>query len=66
MERDLKEYRFCSSDNAGDLNREVAELMNNGWELYGPPILNSISIRDKDGKDQLSQTYGQALSSIPE
>jgi hypothetical protein len=66
MDRCMKDYRFCSSDNAGDLNQEVTALMNNGWELYGAPILNSVWIKDKDGKDRLSHTFAQALCSIPE
>jgi hypothetical protein len=66
MDRGLKGYRFCFSDNADDLSQQVAALMDNGWELYGAPILNSVRIKDKDGQDQLSHTFGQALYSMPE
>ena len=65
MDRCLKDYRFCSSDDAGELNQQVAALMNDGWELYGAPILNSVWIKDKDGKDRLSHTFAQALFSTP-
>jgi hypothetical protein len=62
----VKDYRFCSSDDAGDLNREVAALINNGWELYGVPIMNSVRIKDKDGNDRLTHTFGQALFVNPD
>ena len=33
-----KKYRLLNEDNPNDLSRNVSELLNEGWALYGNPF----------------------------
>jgi len=50
------EYKLCTADKAEDLNKEVNQLLADGWALYGIPfVTNSGNV----------QVFCQALTKSP-
>jgi len=33
------EYKLCAAETAAELNRQVNELLKDGWSLYGNPFV---------------------------
>ena len=46
------EYKLCAAQTADDLNRQVNELLRDGWALYGNPFTSN-------------GTYCQAVTKMP-
>ena len=56
------EYKLCTAETAAELNREVNELLNEGWALYGNPFPSSL----KNGSsDTTRNVVCQALTKMP-
>jgi hypothetical protein len=55
------EYRLVSHPSAMELNLEVSKLFEEGWDLYGDPIVSFVSSAGADGHAQLYYAYSQAL-----
>lgn len=52
-----KQYRLCGYyDNPTNLNDEVSQLLSEGWELYGEPIIQFNNIEEK------GTIYAQAVT----
>lgn len=40
MNRMVQEYKLVESAEPSKLDKEVSELLSNGWQLYGPPAVS--------------------------
>lgn len=54
-------YVLCVSNTVTDLSDEVTKYLNDGWELYGPPMISETTFRDTGGDDQTSFACAQAV-----
>ena len=58
------EYKLCAAATAADLNKEVNELMRDGWALYGNPFFSTL--KDSSRNDGTSAgVLCQALTKVP-
>ena len=38
------EYKLCAAETAAELNRQVNELLKDGWSLYGNPFVTPSGV----------------------
>jgi hypothetical protein len=38
------EYKMCAAETAAELNRQVNELLADGWSLYGNPFFTAAGM----------------------
>jgi hypothetical protein len=55
-------YKLVTHYSVDEFNKEVNELLESGWQLYGFPLVTSTaSIDPEDGYEKLFNRYFQAL-----
>jgi hypothetical protein len=57
------EYKLCAAETAAELNRQVNELLNDGWALYGNPFPSSL--KNSSASDARMDVVCQALTKMP-
>jgi hypothetical protein len=51
------EYKLLTGPDNSEFCDRVTEFLNNGWELYGSPIMNTEYI----SQDKINRIVGQAV-----
>jgi hypothetical protein len=57
------EYKLCTAETAAELNRQVNELLNDGWALYGNPFPSSL--KNASSSDTPTGVVCQAMTKMP-
>ena len=58
------EYKLCAAETASELNKQVNELMGDGWALYGNPFFSTL--KDSSRNEGISAgVLCQALTKVP-
>lgn len=57
----VEDYKVLMAKGTDDLNVEVAEHLDKGWELYGPHQLSTYQVKEKDGSVRLKLVLTQAV-----
>ena len=59
------EYKLCAAATATDLNKQVNELLQDDWALYGNPFFSPLNGASTSAADASGGLICQALTKVP-
>jgi hypothetical protein len=58
------EYKLCAAATATDLNKQVNELLQDDWALYGNPFFSPVNVKPTSAEPP-GGLLCQALTKVP-